>query len=431
MDTMKILVVGGGGREHAIAAALARNSETRLYSVMAKRNPGIDRLAEEVLLCRETDVARVVTFAQKTGVDSAFIGPEAPLQAGIVDSLESAGVSCVGPTKAAARLETDKAFCRELMERERIDGCPKYRVFYDKAEAISFIKDHDGDLALKPIGLTGGKGVRIMGEQVDREGAIAYVKSVDGGVVLEERLIGEEFTLQAFVDGNHLIPMPLVQDHKRAFEGDIGPNTGGMGSYSMPDHKLPFVSRSDYAKALAIMKSITATMERTGQPYKGILYGQFMNTSNGPKVIEFNARFGDPEAMNVLSLLKSDLSGIVSRIVEGTLSQSDVEFENKATVCKYLVPEGYPDSPHAGDPLVMGKSTGALLYYANVEERENQLVTLSSRTLAFVGTGDSLEEAERSAESAAGSVGGKIRYRRDIGTQELLDKRIAHMKELR
>jgi phosphoribosylamine--glycine ligase len=431
MDTMKILVVGGGGREHAIAAALARNDETQIYSVMAKRNPGIDRLAKRVLLCRETDVARIVPFAQETGVDYAFIGPEAPLEAGIVDSFESAGIPCVGPTKAAARLETDKAFCRDLMERELIDGCPRYRVFYDRKEAISFVKDHDGDLAIKPIGLTGGKGVRIMGEQVDRDGAIAYVKSIDGGVVLEERLIGEEFTLQAFVDGNHLIPMPLVQDHKRAFEGDVGPNTGGMGSYSMPDHKLPFVSPSEYDKALAIMKAITAAMERTGHPYKGILYGQFMNTAQGPKVIEFNARFGDPEAMNVLSLLKSDLNDIVSRITEGTLSISDVNFEGKATVCKYLVPEGYPDASHSGDPLVMGDHTSAILYFANVEEREKRLVTLSSRTLAFVGKGDTLEEAERVAESAAASVKGKIRYRRDIGTRDLLDRRIAHMKELR
>ena len=184
---------------------------------------------------------------------------------------------------------------------------------------FDFIEGYDGDLVVKPIGLTGGKGVRIMGEQVDRAGAIAYARSLNGDVVLEERLLGEEFTLQAFVDGNHLVPMPLVQDHKRAFEGDIGPNTGGMGSYSMPDHMLPFVQELDYQKALAIMQSVVATMERAGSPYKGILYGQFMNTAQGPKVIEFNARFGDPEAMNVLSLLSSDLSEIVCRIAKGRL----------------------------------------------------------------------------------------------------------------
>jgi phosphoribosylamine---glycine ligase len=428
---MKILVVGGGGREHAIVSALARNKETEIFSVMANRNPGISRLARDVSLCKETDIPRIVSYARKSGVEYAFIGPEAPLEAGIVDHLEAEGIRCVGPTQAAARIETDKAFCRDMMELHRIDGCPRFRVFQSPVEAVSFIDDHEEDLAIKPIGLTGGKGVRIMGEQVDRAGAIEYVKSLTGGVVVEERLIGEEFTLQAFVDGTHLIPMPLVQDHKRAFEGDRGPNTGGMGSYSMPDHMLPFVSEADYEKAISIMTSTVAAMERTGHPYKGILYGQFMNTARGPKVIEFNARFGDPEAMNVLSLLCSDLSDIVIKITEGSLSSSDVTFDRKATVCKYIVPEGYPDSPARGDPLTIGTLDRALLYYANVEERDGKLSTLSSRTLAFVGIGSTLEEAEERAELSASAVKGRVRYRRDIGTGELLKKRMAHMKELR
>ncbi len=245
---MKILVVGGGGREHAIACALARNSETEIFSVMGKRNYGIARIAKGVRICSETDVPRIVSYARETGIDYAFIGPEVPLEAGIVDQLESMDIGCVGPTQAAARIETDKAFCRDLMELHNINGCPKYRVFHNPAEAVSFINDREEDLVIKPIGLTGGKGVRIMGEQVDRSGAVSYVKSLSSGVVLEERLIGEEFTLQAFVDGNYMVPMPLVQDHKRAFEGDLGPNTGGMGSYSMPDHMLPFVSERDYKK---------------------------------------------------------------------------------------------------------------------------------------------------------------------------------------
>jgi phosphoribosylamine--glycine ligase len=250
--------------------------------------------------------------------------------------------------------------------------------------------------------------------------------------VLEERLLGEEFTLQAFVDGNHLVPMPLVQDHKRAFEGDAGPNTGGMGSYSMQNHMLPFVKEVDFQKALAIMQSVVAAMERTGSPYKGILYGQFMNTAQGPKVIEFNARFGDPEAMNVLSLLSSDLSEIVCRICEGSLASSHVTFEPMATVCKYLVPKGYPDMPHAGDSITLPADHQALLYYANVEKTASgTLVTQTSRTLAYVGIGETLEEAELNAEQAASAVRGAVRYRRDIGTRALLDRRIAHMKELR
>nr|WP_320160165.1 phosphoribosylamine--glycine ligase [uncultured Methanoregula sp.] len=428
---MRVLVVGGGGREHAIAAALARNPDTEIISVMARPNPGIAELAKKTLLVKETDTARVVAFAKETGADYAFIGPEAPLEAGIVDELEAAGIAAIGPTRAAARLETDKAFCRDMMNRHAIAGCPLYRIFHSNEDAIAFIRDYDGDLVVKPIGLTGGKGVRIMGEQVDRAGAIAYVRSLNGDAVIEERLLGEEFTLQAFVDGNHLVPMPLVQDHKRAYEGDEGPNTGGMGSYSLPDHMLPFVNRQDYNRALDIMREVVAAMERTGQPYKGILYGQFMNTADGPKVIEFNARFGDPEAMNVLSLLTSDLSEIVSRIAEGTLSKAQVTFAPKATVCKYIVPEGYPDAPHAGESLALGNDSPALLYYANVERKGGHLVTQSSRTLAFVGIGDTLEAAEQSAETAASSVRGRVFHRRDIGTRSLLDRRIAHMKELR
>ena len=428
---MKALVVGGGGREHAIAAALARNPETQIFSVMAKQNPGISQLAKKILLAHETDTEKVVKLAEECGADYAFIGPEAPLECGVVDALEAAGIPSVGPSRAAARIETDKAFCRELMHKNRIPGCPEYRVFHNADEAAAFIGEHEGDLVVKPIGLTGGKGVRIMGEQVDRKGAIAYVRSLNGNAVIEERLLGEEFTLQAFVDGNCLVPMPLVQDHKRAFDGDSGPNTGGMGSYSMPDHRMPFVTTDDYEKALGIMAETVSAMAHEGHPYKGILYGQFMNTATGPKVIEYNARFGDPEAMNVLSLLTSDLGEIACGIATGRLSAATVSFDEKATVCKYLVPEGYPDNPVPGSPVTIGDHTGALLYFANIEERNGNFMSLTSRTLAFVGIGDTLEEAEQHAESAAASVRGKVRYRRDIGTKKLLESRITHMKELR
>ncbi|MDD1705631.1 MAG: phosphoribosylamine--glycine ligase [Methanoregulaceae archaeon] len=429
--TMKVLVIGGGGREHAIARALSLSEEVILLSVMAKRNPGIASLSSDVLIEKETSIPSVLKFAVSRGADYAVIGPEAPLEAGIVDRLEERGIPCVGPTLKAALLETDKAFCREMMQRHGIPGCPHYRTFYSSGDAIGFIRDYEGDLAIKPIGLTGGKGVRIMGEHMDREGAVAYVRSLGGNVVLEERLVGEEFTLQAFVDGKHIVPMPLVQDHKRAFEGDQGPNTGGMGAYSMPDHSLPFVTDADRGHAFDIMKEVVKVMESAGTPYRGVLYGQFMNTAEGPMVIEFNARFGDPEAMNVLSLLESDFGSIVTKIVSGSLSGNDVRFARKATVCKYLVPDGYPETPRTGEPLTFGTGTEALLYYANVEEKDGVFYTQTSRTLAFVGIGDSLNKAEESAEKAAKSVRGRVRHRSDIGTRALLEKRISHMKELR
>ncbi len=428
---MKYLVVGGGGREHAITAALARERETHLAAVMATKNPGIASIADVLLLARETAVERVVGFAVDQKVDLVLIGPEAPLEAGLVDALAGAGIPAFGPTRGAARIETDKAYARGLMARHGIAGCPDYQGFSDAEEAVRYIRDHPGDLAVKPVGLTGGKGVRVMGEQVDREGACAYARELGGPIVVEERLVGEEFTLQAFVDGTHLVPMPLVQDHKRAFEGDRGPNTGGMGSYSMADHGLPFVERADYDAALAIMDAVVQAMAAEGTPFIGVLYGQFMNTAAGPMVIEFNARFGDPEAMNVLTLLSSDLGAIAWRCVDGTLGASAVSFRPEATVCKYLVPEGYPDAPGPSAPIDPGAPRAARLYYANVEECDGRLWTQRSRTLAFVGTGPTLEEAEAVAEAAAAGVTGPVRYRRDIGTRSLLEQRCAHMRSIR
>jgi phosphoribosylamine--glycine ligase len=428
---MKVLVVGGGGREHAIAQALVAAGEVELYSAMARKNPGIAAIADRVLITSECEVGRIPAFAKDHNVDYAVIGPEAPLQAGIADRLIAEGIGCVGPCRAAARIETDKGFCRTMMDHYGISGCPKYRVFPHAAEAADFIRTHDTDLAIKPIGLTGGKGVRIMGEHFDREGAIAYTKQLTEGVVIEERLIGEEFTLQAFVDGYRIVSMPLVQDHKRAFEGDRGPNTGGMGSYSMEDHALPFVTREDIKKAGTIMTDVVAALDESGTPYQGVLYGQFMCTRSGPMVIEFNARFGDPEAMNVLSIIEGDFPAVVQGVAEGSLDPSAVSFSRSATVCKYLVPERYPETPDAGGGLTIGAYEPALLYYANVESLYQGLRTLTSRTLAFVGIGPTLAEAERIAERAASRVKGPVRYRRDIGTAASVAQRMSHMQALR
>lgn len=429
---MKILVAGGGGREHAICLALTKNANVELYSVMGKKNPGIAKIARETLIHAETDVPAVRAFAKEHNIQYAFIGPEAPLEAGLADALTKEGIGCVGPVKAAARIETDKGFCRELMNKHGIDGCPAYKLCKTPEEAAAFIRQYPGDLAVKPTGLTGGKGVKVMGEQVDREGAVEYAMTLkDQVIILEERLLGEEFTLMAFTDGKTLVPMPLVQDHKRAFEGDVGPNTGGMGSYSLEDHTFPFVTETDYARALSIMQATVNALAKEGSPYKGILYGQFMNTKTGPKVIEFNARFGDPEAMNVLTILSSDLFTIAEHIISGTLSAEDVSFEKKATVCKYLVPTGYPDKPHAGDVITPGPAENTILYYANVELENGVLKTLTSRTMAYVGVGAGLAEAEKYAEAACRNVTGNVRYRSDIGTETLFAKRIAHMKELR
>ena len=428
---MKVLVVGSGGREHAIAQALAKGEGVVVFAAMSRLNPGIAAISKSYIITRETRVDEIAAFCRTHQIGYAFIGPETPLEAGIVDTLQAAGVQCVGPKKAAARIETDKAFCRNLMKKYAIPGLPEYYIFHDSEEAIAFLHTTDKEFAIKPIGLTGGKGVRIMGEHVGRDGACDYVREINGDVVIEERLIGEEFTLQAFVDGSHLIPMPLVQDHKRAFEGDTGPNTGGMGAYTLSDHRMPFITDDEYHHALSIMNEVVRALASEGSPYTGILYGQFMNTANGPMVIEFNARFGDPEAMNVLSLLSSDIGDVIIGITSGTLNTTTVTFENKATVCKYIVPEGYPDNPNTGDIITIGNAGSALLYYASVVKEGDHLITQSSRTMAYVGIGDTLEEAEKIAEAAAKQVVGPVRHRSDVGTVDVLEKRISHMKGLR
>lgn len=429
---MKILVVGGGGREHAIASALHKNKDAEIYTVMANKNPGIAEISKEIFIHPETDCGAVLDFAEKHSIKYAVIGPEAPLQAGLTDVLTAHGIGCVGPTKAAARIETDKGFCRELMKKYNIDGCPDYKICSTPESAAKFIREYQGDLAVKPTGLTGGKGVKVMGDQVTKAEAEEYALSLKNQmIILEERLIGEEFTLMAFCDGKTLAAMPLVQDHKRAFENDVGPNTGGMGSYSTASHTFPFVTDKDYSKAIKIMNDTINALSEEGCPYKGILYGQFMNTRDGPKVIEFNARFGDPEAMNVLTLLDSDFVKIAEDIINGTLKSDEVKFKNKASVCKYIVPAGYPEKPAAGETLTLGKCSNTVLYYANVREENGVLKTAKSRTLAFVGVGDSLKEAESYAEEACRNVSGNVRYRKDVGTEALFEKRIAHMKEIR
>lgn len=438
---MKVLVVGGGGREHALAAALER-SGAELYSAMRNNNPGIARLAKEVRLVRETDVSSILEFARAAGVEIAVMGPEAPLEAGLVDALEAEGIGCVGPTKAAARLETSKSFARELMQRYGVPGNLRFASFDDLDEAKGYVREAEFELAIKPVGLTGGKGVKVQGEHLhDIKESEAYLEEIfgqglgGGSVILEERAVGEEFTLQVFCDGRNVVPMPLVQDHKRAYEGDVGPNTGGMGSYSAEDHLLPFVSESDKQAALDILRRTVEAIAQEGHPYRGVLYGQFMLTRDGPRVIEFNARFGDPEAMNVLSILETPFLEVCEGIVDGSLSPN-VSFARKATVCKYVVPAGYGTAPQSGKPIEVDEEAvareGARLYYAMVDGEAGRVVTTTSRALGVVGIDDSIQEAEEACERALRHVRGEaIFVRHDIGKAELVNRRVEHMARLR
>ena len=345
---MRVLLVGGGGREHSVASALRKSPELELFAAMSNESPGIADLSEDRLLCPETDVHRIVHWAGERRIEWAFIGPDDPIALGICDELENVGIAAVGPKRAPARLESSKLFTRRLMEKHQVPGRVEFHHFLDKGSLTTFLRSSSGDFALKPDGLTAGKGVKVMGVHLaSRDEAVEYGCEIiekgiggDGGVVLEERLVGEEFTLQCFVDGSTVVPMPAVQDYKRAFEGGQGPNTGGMGSYSQGDGLLPFLTQADYDTALDILRKLVDAVKAEGAEYKGILYGQFMLTPAGVSLVEINARLGDPEAINVLPLLQTDLADICAAIIAGSLDSLRVRFEQKATVCKYIVPPG-------------------------------------------------------------------------------------------
>lgn len=437
---MKILVVGTGAREHAICEAIHGNAE--LYSVMSKKNPGIARISEEFLQEDEMNLDAVKNFAVDKNIDIAFIGPEAPLGAGIVDTLEEAGIKCVGPNQSAARIETDKSFMRNLFEKYGIEGSLTYRVFDNYDDIQEFLDSYEKDVVIKPVGLTGGKGVKIVGDHLkDNNEAKEYARHIMetkmGGhprVVIEERLIGEEFTIQAFSDGKTIVPMPAAQDHPHAFEGDQGPITGGMGSYSDKNGLLPFLTQDDYDAAVKIMQDTIDAIAKEAKPYKGILYGQFMLCEDGPRVVEYNARFGDPEAMNVLPLLETNIADICKDIVDGTLKEA--KFKDKATVCKYIVPDGYPETKYADTVMDIDEESinelGVKVFYAAVNQKDDgKIYTSSSRALGVVSQGDTIAEAEKLAEKATEFISGNLYHRRDVGTQEIIQKRINHMNELR
>jgi len=429
---MKILLVGEGAREHIIAEKLAQDSE--LYAVMSRKNPAIAQLSKKYWIADTAD-AEAVANAVDVDIDLAFSSPDATLAAGVSDALADKGILVASPLKAAARIEWDKGFMRNLMEKYRIAGSPRHKLASSEEEAIKAIRDL-GMVAIKPLGLTGGKGVKVSGDHFKAiEEKFAYAQELirkDGNVLIEEKLVGEEFTLQAFCDGNSLAYMPPVQDHKRAFVGDAGANTGGMGSYSTGP-LLPFMTKEDLDHSQEIMRLIIHAMKKEGFPFTGVLYGQFMAGPDGPKVIEFNSRFGDPEAMNVLSLLKSPLSDILLSMADGNLEQP--EFSDECTVVKYLVPDGYPEKPVKDAEVTVDAESlehaGGKIYYASVYEKEGKIYTTGSRSFGILGKAKTLDEAEAITESCCGCVSGPVWHREDIGTKELVQKRIDHMMEIR
>lgn len=435
----KILVVGSWAKEQITIKNIKQNSEYKVYVYMDTKNPGILSIVDGYKIGDLNDLVGIVSYAKKKKVDLVLITTAAPLSLGIVDELEKENIFAFGPKKNAARLESDKAFSRELMKSYGIEAVPRFGVFDNIDEALIFTEELEWNVAVKPIGLTEGLGVQVFGDQLkNKNEVINYINDIfskriggNSKVLIEEKIIGEEFTVQCFVSGNQIIPTPAVQDFKKLLPGDEGPNTASMGSYADKNYILPFMEQEDYVKALdIIMKTLIALHDETGEICCGFLYGQFMLTKKGIRLIEYNFRPGDPEWMNTLSVLEENIVDIITQLIDGR--QMPIHFEDQATVCKYIVPEGYPKKLNQvlnirfkEDEI---KEMGVDIYYSAGFDRRGRLRNGCERGIAFVAKADTIFEASEFIEHAITLIDGEFHYRYDIGSLELLDAKIYNVR---
>ena len=417
----KVLVVGGGGRCHAIVDALSRSEKVgKIYC--APGNAGIAAQAECVPI-KDTQVNELKDFALSENIDMTVVGPEVALAAGIVDVFSEAGLKIFGPTKAAAVIESSKDFAKQLMAKYNVPTAA-FRTFDDYAQALEYVRNGSFPVVLKYDGLAAGKGVVIAEDLAQAEETLKDMLLDDkfgkGRVVVEEFLTGPEFSFMCFVDGEKVWPMTVSQDHKRAFEGDKGPNTGGMGAYS----PVPLITDEDIEYSLEhIMKPVAAGMVAEGRPFKGVLYGGLMKTPQGVKVIEFNCRFGDPETEVVLPRLESDIYDIFSAIADST-PVPEIRWSGKATLGFVLASKGYPGSYGKGyaiSGLDEAMSLGDVrIYHMGTAEKDGCYVTSGGRVLMVVGSGDDLKSARDLALRAAECIRcDNFFYRKDIGWRVL------------
>ncbi len=420
---MKILVVGGGGREHTIVWKIAQSPlADKIYC--APGNGGIAELAECVPI-KATDIDGIVEFAKKENIDLVMVAPDDPLVMGMVDALTAAGIRAFGPCANAAILEGSKVFSKELMKKYNIPTA-KYEVFTDSAAAIEYVKGGSFPTVIKAEGLALGKGVIIANDFDQAKAAIEDMmdKKMFGEsgsrVVIEEFLTGPEVSVLAFTDGNVVVPMVSAQDHKRAYDNDEGLNTGGMGTFS-PSRLY------DDAKAEECMKNIfiptIEAMKKEGRPFKGVLYFGLMMTANGVKVIEYNARFGDPETQVVLPRLKTDLVEIMNAVIDEKLDSINIEWEDNAAVCVILASGGYPVKYTSGYEITglesLEKEEDITVFHAGTKKEGDKLLTAGGRVLGITAVAKDLDGAIKRAYEGVQKVTFKdAHYRRDIGIKK-------------
>lgn len=415
---LRVLVVGSGGREHALVWAMANSpSVGRVWA--APGNDGMLPLAELVPLAA-TDVAGITGWARQHAIDLVVIGPDAAVAAGLADALEAAGIPAFGPSQSASELEWSKAFAKAFMSRHDIPTA-SYATFDVMADALAFVAQCPLPLVVKADGLAAGKGVIIC---ETREQAAAAVRDVmqertfgDAGnrVVLEEYLSGAELSVFALVDGERYVLLPLARDYKRLSDGDQGPNTGGMGSYA-PVTDIPAGILDEIRSR--VLEPTVAGMRHEGRPYRGALYVGFMLTPDGPRVLEYNCRFGDPETQVLLPLLDQDIAQLLLQCAQGQLVSDTVAVRNAAAVCVVLASAGYPEQPRTGDlidGIAAAEERGALVFQAGVRRVGDRLLTNGGRVLATVGVAANLGEARDLAYEAARDIAYPGRHlRRDI-----------------